>query len=120
MLLKTALWTPFLFAIAGQPSCMIDDFGGMGRYNRDFHYSFPMTTAGRLSVETFNGATEISAWDQPNVDISGTKYAPTQQEADNLQVDVDHTPDSVSIRVMHSVDWHGNRGCRFAIKIPRG
>lgn len=119
MLWKTALWTPLLFSIATQSGCLIDDFGG-ARFNRDFHYNFPLQAQGRVSVETFNGAVEISAWDQPNVDISGTKYGPTQSDADNLRVDVDHSADSVSIHVNHPSDFRGNRGARLAIKIPRG
>jgi DUF4097 and DUF4098 domain-containing protein YvlB len=120
MLIKTILWMPILATVAGQPACIIGDFAGAARFNRDFHYSYPLTPKGRLQVETFNGSIDISTWDQPTVDISGTKYAPTQGEADAMQVTVDHAPDSVSVRVAHSTDWHGNRGAKFAIKIPRG
>lgn len=120
MLMKTALWMPMLAMVAGQPACMIDDFGGLARFNRDFHYSYPMSAKGRLQVETFNGSVDISTWDQPTVDVSGAKYAPTQSEADAMQVTIDRTPDAVSVRVTHSPEWRGNRGANFAIKIPKG
>lgn len=119
MFQKTALWMPLLIAAASQTGCVIDDFG-VGHFNSDFHYSFPLSAQGRVSVESFNGAIDISAWDQPTVDISGTKYAPTQGEADALKIDVDHSSDSVSVRAAHPSDWRGNRGAKFAIKIPRG
>ena len=48
----------------------------------------PPGTYGKLSVETFNGAVEVSGWDQNTVDISGTTQGPTQQDADDLEVAV--------------------------------
>ena len=32
------------------------------RYREDFHYSYPQTAAGRLSIENFNGSVEITGW----------------------------------------------------------
>jgi len=111
------LLVPALLPMTG---CIYLDVDGFGRFNRDFHFSFPMKAGGRLSVESFNGGVEISAWDQENIDISGTKYAPTSEQADALKVDVDHTPDMVSILAQRQYDWHGNHGVRFTIKVPRG
>jgi len=101
-------------------ACDVMDFGDMERFNRDFHSSYPMTANGRLSVETFNGTVEISGWDQNTIDISGTKYGRTQQIADDLKVNIDNSPDSVSIRVTRPSERRGNQGARFMIKIPRG
>jgi DUF4097 and DUF4098 domain-containing protein YvlB len=70
-------------------------------------------------VETFNGSVEVSGWDQETVDISGSKYAATQEAADALKVAIDNSPDSVSIRVTRPSDRRGNMGARFVIKIPR-
>ena len=64
-------------------------------YTTDFHHSYPMAANGRLSVETFNGSIEVTGWDEPTVDISGTKYARTQQAADDLQVSIDHSANVV-------------------------
>jgi hypothetical protein len=95
------------------------ELGSFERYTKDFHYSYPLKADGRLSVETFNGSVEISGWDQPTVDISGSKYGPTQEAADDLKVNIDNTPDSVSIRVVRPSDRRGNLGARFIIKVPR-
>jgi len=70
-------------------------------------------------VETFNGGVEISGWDQNTVDISGTKYGPTQSAADNLRVAIDHHEDAVSIRVERPLERRSNQGARFVIKVPR-
>jgi DUF4097 and DUF4098 domain-containing protein YvlB len=96
------------------------DFGPSERFSRDFHNSYPLKAGGRVSVETFNGSVEISGWDQETVDISGTKYGPTQEEADALKVNIDNTPDAVSIRVVRPSERRNNLGARLAIKIPRG
>jgi Putative adhesin len=107
-------------ALLATNACVYIDMGDFARYSRDFHFSYPMNKGGRLSVEGFNGSVEVTAWDQPAVDISGTKHAPSQSQADAFQIDVDHTPDSVSIHVSRQYDQHGSFGVRYAIKVPRG
>ena len=100
--------------------CEFEDWGGMERYHKDFHFSYPMNTGGRLAVESFNGSVEVSTWDQQTVDISGTKYARSLEEARDLKIEIDHVPASVSIRTVRPTMRHGNYGARFAIKVPRG
>lgn len=106
-----------LLLLAG---CDFEDFGGLERYNEDFHYSYPMSAGGRLSVESFNGSVEVSTWDQQTVDISGTKYARTQADTSDIKIEIDHAPDSVAIRAVRPGMRRGNYGARFAIKVPRG
>lgn len=105
-----------LFCLA---ACDIEDFASTSRYDRDFHYSYPMKPDGRLEVESFNGSIEISGWDQPTVDISGTKYGPTQDSVDALRVDVSNTPERVYVRIVRPSDRRGNQGARLTIKVPR-
>ncbi|MGA2724282.1 MAG: hypothetical protein ABSG79_17970 [Bryobacteraceae bacterium] len=100
-------------------ACNFEDWGGFDRYRQDFHYSYPLKSTGRLSVETFNGSVEVSGWDQETVDISGAKYGSTQEAADELKIAIDNSPDSVSIRVTRPSYHHANMGARFIIKIPR-
>ena len=119
--MRTRLLLPAIgAALLVMTACDFEDMGGSWeRYHKDFQYSFPLKTGGRLAVETFNGSVEVSPWDQETVDISGTKYAPSQDEADNLKIDVDHSPDSVSIRVARPSMRYGNWGARFVIHVPR-
>jgi len=118
--MRSLLFAPI--AIAGLlvlSGCDIEDFGSFGRYSKDFHYSYPLKAGGRISIESFNGSVELSPWDQETVDVSGTKYGPTQEAADAVKVDVDNGPDSVSIRVVRPSERRGNWGARFAVKVPR-
>jgi DUF4097 and DUF4098 domain-containing protein YvlB len=118
--MRAKLLLPILAAtLLGLAACNIEDFGGIDRYRQDFHYTYPLKSGGRLLVETFNGSVEVSGWDQETVDISGSKYAATQEAADALKVAIDNSPDSVSIRVTRPSDRRGNMGARFVIKIPR-
>jgi hypothetical protein len=94
--------------------------GDFAHYSRDFHYSFPLKPGGHVSVEGFNGSVEITPWPENTVDISGTKHAPTQSQADAFQIDVSHTDSAVSIHAARQYDWHGNFGVRYSIKVPRG
>jgi hypothetical protein len=101
---------PALALLAG---CEFDDVGGFGRYHEDFHYAYPLKTGGRLAVESFNGSIEVSPWDQDNIDISGTKFARTPEEAADIRIDIDHTSDAVSIRARRPLSRYGNQGARF-------
>jgi DUF4097 and DUF4098 domain-containing protein YvlB len=107
-------------ALLSLTGCDLEDFDNVAKYNRDFHYSYPMKPDGRLEVETFNGSVDISGWDQPTVDISGTKYGPTAEAADSLHVDVSNSPGLVSVRIVRPSMRRGNQGARLVIKVPRG
>src|SRR5579864_8972086 len=105
---------------AALTGCDLEDLADNGRFSSDFHYAYPLRPGGSLSVESFNGGVEVTGWDRDTVDISGTKYGPTQQAADGLRIDIDKAPDSVSIRAVRPSDRRNNQGARFVIKIPRG
>jgi hypothetical protein len=98
--------------------CCIDDFGSSERYSEDFHYSYPLRPDGRISVENFNGSIEISAWDQPSVDVSGSKFASSTAARDAIKIEVTPAPDSVSIRTVRPFE-HRNTGARYVLKVPR-
>jgi DUF4097 and DUF4098 domain-containing protein YvlB len=99
-------------------ACDIEDLN-TGHFTADFHQAQPLEAAGRISVETFNGSIEVSPWDQNTVDISAVKYGSTQQMADDLDIRVDHTPDSVSIRAVRPSIRTGNQGAKFILRVPR-
>jgi len=118
--MRATLLAPVLVtALLGTAGCYIDDFGSFGRYSKDFHESYPLKAGGRLSIETFNGSVEVSAWDQDSVDVSGTKYGPTQQAANDLKIQTDTGPDSLSIRAVRPSERRGSWGARLAVKVPR-
>jgi len=115
--MRNLLLLPVAVGLLSLAACDIEDFAG-ARFERDFHYSYPLSANGKLSVETFNGSIEISGWDQNTVDISGTKYGPTEEIANRIEVAVDHAPDSAAIHVQRPYEHRGNMGARLLIKVP--
>ncbi len=91
-----------------------------GRYREDFHYSYPQTPGGRLTVENFNGSVEVTGWDQNTVDVSGAKYAESEELLRALKVDVSSASNAVHVKTVRPErERHGNMGARFVIRVPR-
>ena len=118
--MRALLIAPALAAgLLSLTGCEIDDFGSFGRYSKDFHESHALKAGGRLSIETFNGSVELSGWDQEMVDISGTKVGPSPQAAEDVKIQIDSSPDSLSIRAVRPSELRGAWGTRFVVKMPR-
>jgi hypothetical protein len=107
---------PCLFLVA------CDEWGleSSERYQSDFHYSYALNPGGRLEIENFTGSIEITGWDQPRCDISGSKYASTADMRDRIKIDVNQSGTVVYARsVRPTGDFHGNMGVRYVIHVPR-
>src|SRR5258708_15680756 len=88
------------------------------RYREDFHYSYPQTAGGRLSVQNFNGSVEVIGWDQNTVDISGTKYAESPQLLNDLKNETSSSANMVHLKTTHPDTHHGNIGAKYVIRVP--
>jgi DUF4097 and DUF4098 domain-containing protein YvlB len=93
-------------------------FGDSDRFREDFHYSYPLESGGRFSIENLNGSIEINVWDQNTVEINGTKYAPTEQTLKDIKIDVSAQPTSVSVRTVAAYNFR-NGGAKYSIRVPR-
>jgi len=112
-----ALWV-LAACLAGLSGCDLEDFGA-ARYSKDFHYTYPLQSGGKLSLETFNGGVDVTGWDQQMVEIDGTKYGPSPEAADALRIDISNSPTAIEIHVNRPSEFRGNRGARFSVKLPR-
>ncbi len=91
-----------------------------GRYHEDFHYSYPQTAGGRLTVDNFNGSVEITGWDQNTVDISGAKYASTQDLLKAIKIEVSSAGNAVQVKSVRPGGVHiGSVGAKYTIRVPR-
>jgi DUF4097 and DUF4098 domain-containing protein YvlB len=120
-MMRQAVLLAFLgFTLTG---CDFEDFAGGERSQTDFHYNFPLNPGGSVNVDTFNGSIEISGWDQNSVDISGTKYASTDQMRDAIKIDTSHSDTTVSVHAVRPYESssisRGNMGARFVIHVPK-
>lgn len=107
---------PLLLFLA---ACDIEDFGSSDRFTADFHYSYPLKAGGRITVENQNGSVEVTGTDQDVVDISGVKYAASQELMEGLKIEVVKSGDLVQIRTVRPSDRHGNMGAKYVIRVPR-
>jgi DUF4097 and DUF4098 domain-containing protein YvlB len=93
--------------------------GDSNRYREDFHYSYPQSAGGRLTLENFNGSVEISSWDQNKVDVSGTKYAETQSLLNQIQIEASSSGNAVRVKTTRPDPHHGNMGAKYVVHVPR-
>jgi DUF4097 and DUF4098 domain-containing protein YvlB len=94
-------------------------FAADSRYHEDFHYSYPQTAGGKLNVENFNGSVEVTGWDQNTVDVSGTKYAGSQDLLQAIKIDVSSVGNGVQIKTVRPQGEHRNMGAKYVIRVPR-
>ncbi len=100
-------------------SSCVGDWNDTGRFREDFHYSWPLDAGAQVSVESQNGAIEITAWDQNTIDITGTKYASDQSLLKDVRIDISHAPDAVHVRTIAPEFFHGSAGAEYTIHVPR-
>lgn len=90
-----------------------------GRYREDFHFSYPQTAGGRLTVDNFNGSVEVTGWDQNTVDVSGAKYAESQDLLRAIKIDVSSAGNIVQVKTVRPPAQHRNMGAKYVIRVPR-
>lgn len=98
-----------------------DDAGPFDRARQDFHYSYSLQPGGRLEIGNTNGSVEITGWDRNEIDVTGTKYAPTDDQLAEIQIKVDVRGDTASIHTeapRGGMFW-GGFGARYVIRVPR-
>jgi DUF4097 and DUF4098 domain-containing protein YvlB len=100
-------------------ACSVVFAGDSSRYREDFHYNYPQTAGGRITLDNFNGSVEITGWDQNTVDISGTKYAETQSLLNSMQIEVSSSGNAVRVKTTRPDPHHGNMGAKYVIRVPR-
>ncbi len=107
---------PALLLLLG---CDVVEIAGSARFREDFHYTYALKPGGRLSVENFNGSVEVRAWDKDEVDISGTKYASSEELLAALTIDVVATENFIQVRTVRPSGRRGNMGAKYVILAPR-
>jgi len=104
-----------LLAVAG-----CDNMVGFDQARQDFHYSYALEPAGRLEIRNMNGSVEISGWDRNNIDVSGTKYAPTEERLKDIEIKVNVTGNEAVISTESpNKNLYGPFGARYVIRVPR-
>ena len=116
---RRLLFLPIAALSLALTGCDLEELGNSNRFKEDFSYSFPLKEGGRIDLENFNGSVEITAWDRASVDITGQKYASTEDLLQAIKIDIVPSPDSIRIRTVRPVERRGNMGARYVIRVPR-
>lgn len=117
---RIARSAPLLAAASLLSGCIyVGDWGDSDAFKQDFHSTHPLEAGGRISVESFNGSIEITAWDQSSVEINGTKHASFRDALDEIKIDVNSNPNSLRIRALRGGDRFHGAGVRFSLRVPR-
>lgn len=101
--------------------CVEIDLGASDRYHADFHYTYDLKPGGRVSIDNNNGSIEVSGWDQDKVEVTGEKYANTEERLNDLKIDIRNQPDLIEIRTIRNTsgNFFGNGGARYTVRVPR-
>jgi len=99
--------------------CDIGDLAVSARHKEDFEHTYPFSSGGRLSVESFNGSIDVIGWDREEVLVEGTKYASSEELLAALKVDIVATEDFIQVRTVRPSGRRGNMGAKYIIHAPR-
>ncbi len=99
--------------------CVSIDLGPSDRYRTSFHYTWDLQPGSRLNLESFNGPVEIIGWDQNKIEVSGEKYASTEEGLASIKLDSRNDPHSVEIRARKpSASFGARLGVSYTIHAP--
>jgi len=93
------------------------------RVKEDFRFSYKLAPNGRVYLEGINGSIDILGWDRDEAEVTGTKYASSDEILKSMTVNITNTADSVNIKVDRPVErnwWrNGGGGVKFVLRVPR-
>lgn len=99
-----------------------------GQLTKEFSATYPLAADGRVRLKNINGRARITSWERAEVRVEATKRAHTQQRLDEVEVDVQATPDAVQIKTVYpQSELRFERGSRdnpasveYVLTVPRG
>jgi len=89
----------------------------------EFHKSYPLAAAGRVSLHNVNGSVRIAAWDKNEVQVDAVKRARSQEAMKEAEIVVDARADLIEIRTRypeHSHRDHDSASVDYTLTVPRG
>lgn len=115
------MWMTAILATLGIlfTGCNPDDWQPMTKYSEDFSHNYSLTAGGTIDVYTRNGSVEVLGWEKDSVEITGTKYARTQEDLDQIAVNIAAREDSISIKTAFPGPTRRGGGARFVIRAPK-
>ncbi|GAB4363545.1 MAG: hypothetical protein OHK0021_07460 [Bryobacter sp.] len=97
----------------------IGEWGDSQRHKEDFHFTHALKSGGTIELQTFNGGVEIIAWEKEEIDISGVKYAATPEKLEQVDIEVDSSPDAIRIRTIRPEGQRCPCGAKYILRVPK-
>jgi DUF4097 and DUF4098 domain-containing protein YvlB len=89
----------------------------------EFHQTYPLAAAGRVSLHNVNGDVHITAWDRAEVKLDAVKRGRDQQALQDAKIVIDARADAIDIRTRYPEDGGGHRDAasiEYTLSVPRG
>lgn len=113
---------PVLMAgVLALPGCdWVDpsEWGASQRFKEPFSTTEKLSSGGRVTLETFNGAVEIRGWDREEASIEVVKNASRQETLSLMDVDIVAGGSSLRVRVRRP-EGNCNCGASLSLRLPR-
>jgi DUF4097 and DUF4098 domain-containing protein YvlB len=121
-LLRPAAPALFALSIAASAACSIelDAAQYIGKEDK----SFAVSGAADVTIKTFDGSIQVTAWDKPEVAVTIERRADNQADADALKVKAEQTGGKVVIEALKPeseihVGWTHGRSVSFVVHVPK-
>jgi DUF4097 and DUF4098 domain-containing protein YvlB len=121
-LLRPAAPALFALSIATSAACSIelDAAQYVGKEDK----SFAVSGAADVTIKTFDGSIQVTAWDKPEVAVTIERRADNQADADALKVKAEQTGGRVVIEALKPeseihVGWTHGRSVSFVVHVPK-
>lgn len=98
--------------------CDVDDFQGGAKESEDFSYQYPLKPGGTIEVISRNGNVEVLGWEKDYVEITGSKYARSRADLDDIKVEITNTDTSLRINTLFQTGHRGGKGARYILRAP--
>ena len=121
-LLRPAAPALFALSIAASAACSIDL--DAAQYVGKEDKSFAVTGAADVTIKTFDGSIQVTAWDKPEVAVTIERRADNQADADTLKVKAEQTGSKLVIEALKPeseihVGWTHGRSVSFVVHVPK-
>src|SRR6185295_2522625 len=67
----------------------------------EFHQTYPLSAAGRLSLENINGGVQIKVWDRAAVQVDAVKHAYRKERLDEAKIVVTSSDEKIQIKTQY-------------------
>lgn len=87
--------------------------------------TFPLAADGTVHLDNVNGDIDITAWDKAEVSLEAEKRAKTDEDLAKVTLEIDSTPDKLSIKTKYArkSGWFSgsvNASVRYKLMVPAG